>query len=106
METTALEAGRLLVISPVARRGDEVDAAVHAGVRDPLLPVDVDLLLQVGFVLVVDELHDGLPAGGKAAQFKTCSSNQTFVVQYCGYFLLSETTEGLGGGPGMVGCNN
>lgn len=42
---------------------DEVYAAVDSGVWDPLLPVDVDLLLQVGLVLVVDELHNGLPAG-------------------------------------------
>lgn len=40
----------------------EVYAAVHPGVWDPLLPVDVDFLLQVGFILVVDELHNGLPA--------------------------------------------
>lgn len=40
----------------------EVYAAVHPGVRDPLLPVDVYLLLQVGFVLVINELHDRLPA--------------------------------------------
>lgn len=51
--------------SPVARRGDEVNAAVHPRVWDPLLPVDVDFLLQVDFVLVIDELHDGLPAGRK-----------------------------------------
>lgn len=43
--------------------GDEVYAAVHPGVRDPLLPVDVDFFLQVGFILVIDELHNGLPAG-------------------------------------------
>jgi len=49
---------------PVSCGGDEVYAAVHPGVRDPLLPVDVDLLLQVRLVLVVDELHDGLPAEG------------------------------------------
>lgn len=49
----------------MACRGDEVNAAVHPGVWDPLLPVDVDFLLQVGFVLVIDELHDGLPAGRK-----------------------------------------
>ena len=40
----------------------EVYAAVNPGVWDPLLPVDVDFLLQVGFILVVDELHNGLPA--------------------------------------------
>ena len=49
----------------VAGGGDEVQAAVNAGVRDALLPVDVDLLLQVLLVLVVDELHDGLPAAWK-----------------------------------------
>lgn len=46
----------------VAGGGDEVYTAVHPGVRDPLLAVDVDLLLQVLLILVVDELHDGLPA--------------------------------------------
>lgn len=48
---------------------DEVYAAVHPGVRDPFLPVDVDLLLQVGLVLIIDELHDGLPA--KQGRFRT-----------------------------------
>lgn len=52
------------VISPVACGRNEVNAAVDSGVWDPLLPVYVDLLLQVGFVLVIDELHDGLPADG------------------------------------------
>lgn len=47
---------------------DEVYAAVDSGVRDPLLPVDVDLLLQVGLVLVIDELHDGLPAGRRGTE--------------------------------------
>lgn len=53
------------VNSPVACGGDEINAAVHPGVGDPLLPVDVDLLLQVGFILVIDELHNGQPAGRK-----------------------------------------
>lgn len=43
-------------------RGDEVYAAVDSGVWNPFLPVDVDLLLQVCLVLVINELHDGLPA--------------------------------------------
>lgn len=43
-------------------RGDEVYAAVNSGVWDPFLPVDIDLLLQVRLVLVINELHDGLPA--------------------------------------------
>lgn len=41
---------------------DEVYTAMHPRVGDPLLPVNVDFLLQVLLVLVVDELHDGLPA--------------------------------------------
>lgn len=48
--------------SRVSGRGDEVDAAVHPGVGDALLPGDVDLLLQELFVLLVDVLGDGLPA--------------------------------------------
>lgn len=56
----------------MASGGDEVYAAVHPGVWDPLLPVDVDLLLQVGFILVVDKLHDGLPAG--VGKFKNANS--------------------------------
>lgn len=48
----------------VARGWDEINTAVHPCVRDLLLPVNVDLLLQVLLVLVVDELHDGLPAAG------------------------------------------
>ena len=47
---------------PVSGRGDEVYAAVNSGVRNPFLPVDIYLLLQVCFVLVINELHDGLPA--------------------------------------------
>lgn len=50
------------VFSPVAGGRYEVYAAVDPSVGDPLLPVDVDFLLQVGFILVIDELHDGLPA--------------------------------------------
>lgn len=52
---------------PVACGRYEVYAAVHPGVWDPLLPVDVDFLLQVGFILVIDELHYGLPADKKNA---------------------------------------
>lgn len=42
--------------------GDEVYAAVDSGVWDPFLPVDIDFLLQVRLVLIINELHDGLPA--------------------------------------------
>lgn len=41
---------------------DEIYTAVNPRVWDPLLPVNVELLLQVLLVLVIDELHDGLPA--------------------------------------------
>ena len=51
------------VFLPVACGRYEVYAAVHPGVWDPLLPVDVDLLLEIRLVLVINELHDGLPAG-------------------------------------------
>lgn len=46
---------------PVSSRGDEVNATVHSGVWNPFLPVDIDLLLQVRLILVINELHDGLP---------------------------------------------
>lgn len=49
----------------VASGWDEINTAVHPRVGDPLLPVNVDLLLQVLLVLVIDELHDGLPAAGR-----------------------------------------
>lgn len=52
-------------ILPVACGRNEVYAAVHPGVWDPLLPVDIDFLLQVGFILVIDELHNRLPAERK-----------------------------------------
>lgn len=42
--------------------GDEINAAVDSGVWDPFLPVDVNFLLEVCFILVVNKLHDGLPA--------------------------------------------
>lgn len=47
---------------PVSSRGDEVNATVDSGVWNPFLPVDIDLLLQVCLILVINELHDGLPA--------------------------------------------
>lgn len=40
----------------------EVDAAVHAAVRDPPLPVDVEFLPKVLLILLVHVVHDGLPA--------------------------------------------
>lgn len=46
----------------MSSRRDEVNATVDSGVWNPFLPVDVDLLLQVRLVLVVNKLHDGLPA--------------------------------------------
>lgn len=55
---------------PVSGRGDEVYAAVDSGVWNPFLPVDVDLLLQVRLVLVINELHDGLPAGPRQGRIE------------------------------------
>lgn len=49
----------------VASGRDEVEAAMDARVGDTFLPVDVDLLLQVLLILVIDELHDRLPAAGR-----------------------------------------
>lgn len=47
---------------PVSCRGDEVYAAVDSGVWDPFLPVNVYLLLEIRLILVINKLHDGLPA--------------------------------------------
>lgn len=58
-------------ILPVACGRNEVYAAVHPGVWDPLLPVDVDFLLQVGFILVIDELHNRLPADKRVQESET-----------------------------------
>ena len=46
--------------------GQEVDAAVDTRVRDPSLPVDVELLLEVLLILLVDILYYRLPAVDKA----------------------------------------
>lgn len=48
-------------VSPVTGGRNEVYAAVDPGVWNPFLPVDVDFFLQVGLILVIDELHNGLP---------------------------------------------
>lgn len=49
----------------MSRGWQEVDTAVDAGVGDPSLPVDVQLLLQIFLVLLVDVRDDGLPAEEK-----------------------------------------
>lgn len=48
--------------SRVSSRGDEIEAAVHSGVRDALLSGDVDLFFKELLILLVDVLWDGLPA--------------------------------------------
>lgn len=48
--------------SRVSCWGDEIDAAVHSGVRDALLSGDVDLLLQELLILLVDILGNRFPA--------------------------------------------
>lgn len=55
----------------MSSRGDEVNTTVDSGVWNPFLSVDVDLLLQVCLILVVNELHDGLPArSNKLSEFE------------------------------------
>lgn len=46
----------------VARRGDEVEAAVHACVWNSFLPCNIHLLFQKFFVLLVDVFLNRLPA--------------------------------------------
>lgn len=48
--------------------GDEIETAVHPGVRDALLPGDVDLLLQELLILLIDVLGDGLPAAERSSR--------------------------------------
>lgn len=50
--------------SRVSSRRDEIETAVHPGVRDALLSGDVDLLLQELLILLIDILRNGLPAVG------------------------------------------
>lgn len=49
----------------VSRWGDEVEAAVDPGVRDALLPGNINLLFQELFILFIDVLLNGLPAEGQ-----------------------------------------
>lgn len=60
----------------------EVYAAVHPGVWDPFLPVNVDFLLQVGFILIIDELHDGLPAETKKIKERKTITSKPLVNSY------------------------
>lgn len=46
----------------VSRRLDEEQAAVDAGVLDIALALSGELLSEVGRVLILDVLHDGVPA--------------------------------------------
>lgn len=46
----------------VARRGDEVEAAVHARVWNSFLPCNIHLLFQKFFILLVDVFLNRLPA--------------------------------------------
>lgn len=60
--------------------GDEVETAVHPGVRDTLLSGDVDLLFQELLILLIDVLGNGLPAVDTAAEVsvreKDCMSGK------------------------------
>lgn len=59
---------------------DEVEAAVDAGVRDAFLPVDIDFLLQVLLILVIDKLHDRLPAAQRSGLARTLVSSPSHVL--------------------------
>lgn len=48
--------------TPVSSGWKEVDATVNAAVRYSSLPVDIQFLLQVFFILFIDILYNGLPA--------------------------------------------
>lgn len=48
--------------SRVSSGGDEIETAVHSGVRYTLLSGDVDLLLEELLILLIDVLGNGLPA--------------------------------------------
>lgn len=46
----------------VARRGDEVEAAVHSRVWNSFLPCNIHLLFQKFFILLIDVFLNRLPA--------------------------------------------
>lgn len=62
--------------SRVSSWGDEVDAAVHPGVRDALLSGDIDLLLQELLILLIDVLGNGLPAEDTKEKVSLCEKAQ------------------------------
>lgn len=45
----------------VASGRNEIYTAVDPAVWYPLLPVNIEFFLEILFILVIDELHDGLP---------------------------------------------
>ena len=49
---------------------DEIETAVHSGVRDALLPGDVHLLLQELLKLLIDVFRNGLPAADTTQQVR------------------------------------
>lgn len=57
-----LEEGQRIVYIRVARRGDEVEAAVHAGVWNSFLPCNIHLLFQKLFILFIDIFLNRFPA--------------------------------------------
>lgn len=63
--------------TPVSSGWQEVDTAVNASVRDSSLPVDIQLLLQVFFILFVDVLYNGLPAEKKRQGMINITINNT-----------------------------
>lgn len=57
-----LEEGQGIVYIRVARRGDEVEAAVHTGVWNSFLPCNIHLLFQKLFILLIDIFLNRFPA--------------------------------------------
>lgn len=83
----------------VARRLDEEQAAVNAGVLDVLVAVGSELLAQVGRVLVLDVLHDRVPAAVVVDQVAIARGVDNVEAQ-ANAVLLDEVGHGvdLGGG--------
>lgn len=83
----------------VASGLDEEQAAVDAGVLDVLVAVGGELLAQVGRVLVLDVLHDGIPAAVVVDQVAVARSVDNVQTQ-TDAILLDEVGHGVDLGSG------
>lgn len=82
---------------------DEVQAAVDAGVLDVAVALGCELLAQVGRVLVLDVLDDGVPASVVVDQVAVSRSVDNVQAQ-TDAVLLNDVSDGvdLGGGAGLL----